>query len=1430
MNMRKLLEAISKFAGTPEQKPGDQVRGTDKANTGGKEHPFKGRLVGDSVEPQANMLGELSREAQDKSVEWSLAEEYTQFLEDNIGVEPQRPARKGSRPRRDMSKTDKPSKRYTPIKESAGDGDGDVANAVVAEVIKLIGEGHTEVSPDVITTKVSAALGHPFMLKDLVAANNSSPELQHYIDSINPSKIKFSTDILTVKNEDPMKEKKAAQDGVANMASRAASRPRLGESLAEGVTSPEIKQAYNDIFKTEPQTPERKQAVEHYQQLRKEAMANSTKGVKEEMNENAEELNVGDEVIITGPVEFKGVTGIIAGFGRNNRFVVVDIPGEGRHSFHSSDVSAHDGDELDEGDWNLHEGASKEQRKSNRELWDRVNSKGVVAPIDRERYTDLSYQGLEGPFRTKRGGVLYYDPKEGKYYDRDRDMYVDHGLDESKDTSGDVTVSYTDRNHKTVTKTFKNDQQGAPENAMKKARAYAAKLEKDKGDNIRGKVKVEWVKQVDEAALGELSPDTLNAYTRKAKEDQAITTADYFDRKVSRNDALSTIVKRDRGIDRAQSKLTHEGKRGTFTAGSKSYYKAGQTAIKNMRAAAKEREEREKKDSEQKEKSTTADTNEGRMALPPGWKNKGWNPSLKSNKPNWPKEVPSDREVERNMNRSEEENDPHPYNNPPVKEEDDNTNLNVGVEAYGVFGMKSRPWRKKFKSQQAFERWLDANEGNVEVHGTREYNLDDTFNESRADRVGSWVVHKDGKLVKRFKTNLGAKKYAEKNGGTVASAEYFADKFSSKEVNETTLTELNTRYDQVKYKGKLLTLDRWSDGTLTISAGDKVLKSGAFEEIKAVWDKLKGEVGIELGEGWESGPEERAPRERDPDAEYDARRQEKADAAANAEPKKVTYKLNGRGPNGEANYDFGLGEFGSQEEAVAARSRLMANPKTPNPRDISIQTIRRSVSESRISNIKKQYDELKEMLEKVKSTKKKKVNESVDDLLTSFRNGWRKIEGSDFYGPGYKKHIQSYYGLMRKALMANDVDYFWRCYEEFGSLYPDEFVDFLDECELGSIEDIESQLALDNDLAEARVEDLKMVTPDDFVIIVNGDTATIASKEPRGQGVTAINRAAYAARKTPGVTATRTQAGRDLNDPKNMLKFTAPKFTITTSGNAEQIANSIVANAIKTVNSELSQRQASKAAAPERAKAASKFSAQRKKSNDAEIAAKLGLTPADMKRVTYRQVGGDDGYQYNVFIDGRSIVNGLTLAEVPYYKMRAYEIIAKRKGNAVAEGVENPHDVINRKLQDIDSRQTPAEPEDLTARAARAKAEYAKYVAKMKAKNPNYIPMYKMDEDIPTGQTTMAAKTGANDPAQAAKVAQATQALKSATGAPAPVTNIAKALNAATQGTTVNATDMKAIEPMMDVLGTAAQDPKLANQFKTLATQAKQSQQQQQQK
>lgn len=43
------------------------------------------------------------------------------------------------------------------------------------------------------------------------------------------------------------------------------------------------------------------------------------------------------------------------------------------------------------------------------------------------KYTKL--QGLEGPFLFKSGRVLYWDPKEGRYYDRLTDIYL--GINET---------------------------------------------------------------------------------------------------------------------------------------------------------------------------------------------------------------------------------------------------------------------------------------------------------------------------------------------------------------------------------------------------------------------------------------------------------------------------------------------------------------------------------------------------------------------------------------------------------------------------------------------------------------------------------------------------------------------------------------------------------------------------------------------------------------------------------------------------------------------------------------------------------------------------------------------------------------------------------------------------------------------------------------
>ena len=104
---------------------------------------------------------------------------------------------------------------------------------------------------------------------------------------------------------------------------------------------------------------------------------------------------------------------------------------------------------------------------------------------------------------------------------------------------------------------------------------------------------------------------------------------------------------------------------------------------------------------------------------------------------------------------------------------------------------------------------------------------------------------------------------------------------------------------------------------------------------------------IKADEGWESGPEEYEEPYDDADDAYERQRQEKIDTEAEKEwaklPKVSTYKLTGRGPNMEPNWDFGGTEYPSQEAAIEARAKLMADPNTPNPRDIGIQTITRVV-------------------------------------------------------------------------------------------------------------------------------------------------------------------------------------------------------------------------------------------------------------------------------------------------------------------------------------------------------------------------------------------------------------------------------------------------------------------------------------------------------
>ena len=69
----------------------------------------------------------------------------------------------------------------------------------------------------------------------------------------------------------------------------------------------------------------------------------------------------------------------------------------------------------------------KEDIKDTLERWGiDLNQEGymILPAIDRERYTEM--RGMEGPFMTRSGKVVYYDPKAGEYYDRDSDMYLSY--------------------------------------------------------------------------------------------------------------------------------------------------------------------------------------------------------------------------------------------------------------------------------------------------------------------------------------------------------------------------------------------------------------------------------------------------------------------------------------------------------------------------------------------------------------------------------------------------------------------------------------------------------------------------------------------------------------------------------------------------------------------------------------------------------------------------------------------------------------------------------------------------------------------------------------------------------------------------------------------------------------------------------------------
>lgn len=163
-----------------------------------------------------------------------------------------------------------------------------------------------------------------------------------------------------------------------------------------------------------------------------------------------------------------------------------------------------------------------EGKSENREIYDRIKSKGVTPGFDHERYTDMSDQGLEGPFRMKNGQVLYYDPREGKYYNRDTDMYVDYDDYRAMDEQSAAEADLNEISDKTVLSYSKkafgdyvNATSSKDYDGSHKTDAHRRADKRSKGMKMADKRGAQELRRKEAEDFAKLSHDERQAYYKK---------------------------------------------------------------------------------------------------------------------------------------------------------------------------------------------------------------------------------------------------------------------------------------------------------------------------------------------------------------------------------------------------------------------------------------------------------------------------------------------------------------------------------------------------------------------------------------------------------------------------------------------------------------------------------------------------------------------------------------------------------------------------------------------------------------------------------------------------------------------------------------------------------------------------------------------------
>jgi hypothetical protein len=111
---------------------------------------------------------------------------------------------------------------------------------------------------------------------------------------------------------------------------------------------------------------------------------------------------------------------------------------------------------------------------------------------------------------------------------------------------------------------------------------------------------------------------------------------------------------------------------------------------------------------------------------------------------------------------------------------------------------------------------------------------------------------------------------------------------------------------------------------------------------------------------------------------------------------------------------------------------------------------------------------------------------------------------------------------------------------------------------------------------------------------------------------------------------------------------------------AVEKATELLGKYVAKAEKEEAQRTKHRVEAPQRRREASKIDRVLYKDAREKLYAQYGKR--NVQSVTARQIGGDDGYQWNVLINGVPFVNGLTQGQVDYYKKIAYQQLVDKHG------------------------------------------------------------------------------------------------------------------------------------------------------------------------